>query len=129
VRVCVSSNQTSCTGTAWSQGWLAWVDTDDDGVVDASEKILRVRAAPNNGIVLLNTAGGALLGFSASGAMSSDIDFRFQVCDDTRTDEEGRSITINGLTGNARLKCLRGTDGRLCTIPEQQSDADHPQCT
>jgi type IV fimbrial biogenesis protein FimT len=45
--LCVSSNQTSCTGSSWAQGWLVWIDEDADGTLDADE-IARVHAAISN---------------------------------------------------------------------------------
>lgn len=45
VIMCKSSDGSSCTeDTEWQDGWLVFVDTDEDGVVDADE-ILRVNGA------------------------------------------------------------------------------------
>ena len=123
VSLCVSSNQTSCTGATWNLGWLAWVDTDEDEVVDDGERILRARPAPDNGIVL-STAGGTLLTFGASGAASGALTLR--VCDSTRSGEEGRSITILGESGSTRLNCLPSTGGAPCTI---SADLVNPACS
>lgn len=101
--LCVSANQTACTAGTWDQGWLAkiWVDADGDGAVDAGEeRILRARPAPSNGIVL--TAGGTVLSFSAGGAAGGTISF--EVCDETRSSEEGRAIKVFTTTGRARVE-------------------------
>lgn len=47
VRICRSSNGSSCSGTGvqWEDGWMVYQDIDDDDVRDAAEPILKVRAA------------------------------------------------------------------------------------
>lgn len=111
VSLCVSTNQTACTGATWDLGWLAWVDTDKDGVVDGGEQILRARPAPGNGIVL-STADDTIVTFSADGSASADIDF--EVCDSTRNGEEGRSIRITAASGLTRLQKKDGVTNPLC---------------
>ncbi len=126
--LCVSTNQSTCVvaATGWDKGWLAkiWVDANGNGAVDAGEeRILRARPAPDNGIVL-STAGGTKLSFSASGAASGAL--TFSVCDSTRSGEEGRSITILGESGSARLNCLPSTGGPPCTT---SADTVTPACS
>jgi type IV fimbrial biogenesis protein FimT len=56
VVMCKSTNGTACvtgTGTNWEQGWLVYVDADNDGSVDADE-ILRV-VGPLGGDITLRT--------------------------------------------------------------------------
>jgi type IV fimbrial biogenesis protein FimT len=111
VSLCVSANQTGCTGGAWKDGWLVWVDADGDGTVDAGERILRARPAPDNGIVL--TEGDAVLSFSASGAAGGATSF--EVCDDTRSGEEGRAIKVFTTTGRARVEKKDGVANPVCS--------------
>ena len=113
VRLCVSINQSTCAaaGTGWNKGWLAWVDANDDGTVDVGEKILRARPAPDNGIVL-STTGGAVLSFFAGGTASG---VTFEVCDDTRSGEEGRAIVVYNVTGRARVEKKDGVANPVCS--------------
>lgn len=93
VTVCASNTQTSCpAGAAWKDGWIVWADRDRGGDVDASE-ILRARAAPDNGIVV--TGSAVNIQYFADGSTSGD--FTFDVCDDTRTGEKGRTITVKSI--------------------------------
>lgn len=93
VSLCVSSNQTSCTGATWNLGWLVWVDSNGNDAVNAGERILRARAAPDNGIVV--TGSATIIRFFADGTSSAPGGgFIFSVCDDTRTGEKGRTIRI-----------------------------------
>jgi len=45
ISLCPSSNQTACGGANWAVGWIAFVDADNDGVVDAGEELLRAWGA------------------------------------------------------------------------------------
>jgi type IV fimbrial biogenesis protein FimT len=46
VTVCVSTNQTACTGgTAWANGWIVFSDPNANATVDAGETVLRVQSA------------------------------------------------------------------------------------
>lgn len=47
VTICRSSNGAACAGDAgsWHVGWIVFVDSDNDGAVDAGEDILRVQQA------------------------------------------------------------------------------------
>ncbi len=50
VTVCVSSNGTSCTGTtSWHNGWIVFMDTNNNGAVDAGEAVLRTQVAFTGG--------------------------------------------------------------------------------
>jgi type IV fimbrial biogenesis protein FimT len=40
VRICPSSDGTSCAGVPWNKGWLAFVDSNDDQTIDAGEQVL-----------------------------------------------------------------------------------------
>jgi len=40
VRICPSSNGTSCQAVNWNKGWLAFVDLNGDQIIDAGEQVL-----------------------------------------------------------------------------------------
>ena len=78
--ICSSTNGTACNGGAnWSNGWLVFADTNNDGVVDADE-IIQVGSPLSAGNVL-NYNGGARVTFSASG-FSAGFNGTFSLCDD-----------------------------------------------
>lgn len=50
VTVCVSSNQTSCTGgTTWQNGWIAFADVNRDRIFSVGDTLLRVRGTLEGG--------------------------------------------------------------------------------
>jgi len=51
VTMCKSATGTSCGGN-WENGWITFLDADDDGVVDVGETILTKRGALENGLTL-----------------------------------------------------------------------------
>ena len=53
--VCASSDGAACATTAWSSGWLVYVDDDSDGVKDASETLLAVADSLDNGYSLIGS--------------------------------------------------------------------------
>lgn len=57
VVVCKSADQASCTaGGNWEQGWIVFVDTDNDAVVDAGEDVLQ-KVGPLSGSFILKADG------------------------------------------------------------------------
>ncbi len=102
VTVCVSTNGTACTGATWKLGWLVWGDANRNSVLNAAE-VIRVRPAPDNGIVLTSTNDPAVTSFAFSADGSIVDELTFSVCDDTRSGEEGRNITVTPV-GQVRVK-------------------------
>ncbi|MEA3277713.1 MAG: GspH/FimT family protein, partial [Pseudomonadota bacterium] len=46
ITVCKSADGAACTGSGgWDQGWIVFVDSDSDAVVDAGEEVLSVNGA------------------------------------------------------------------------------------
>lgn len=73
VSVCVptksppATGTCSAAGTAWTGGWVVWVDWNADGIMDANE-ILRVQAPITSGdTVVPNNAALASLNFNREG--------------------------------------------------------------
>lgn len=80
VTVCSSSNQTSCDGTAWKNGWIVWADMNGNGTLDSGE-ILSVRQAFNDP----TTMTGTTVYFDKSGASvtstgTAAADAEFKLC-------------------------------------------------
>ena len=49
ISICKSNDGTACDGTNWEDGWIAFLDTDADGSLNAGETILRTwPALPSN---------------------------------------------------------------------------------
>ena len=70
--ICMSNDQATCTGnTGWANGWIIWVDRNNNGAIDTGE-IVRVHGPINAGDATIG--GGAQktsFAFNAQGALVS----------------------------------------------------------
>ena len=82
VTMCVSSNQTSCTGGAWHAGWIVLTGTE----------ILRKRPAGDSGIEVATGVDTIAFGPSGVATLADPL----QVCDGRGWSRVGRSIQIGG---------------------------------
>ena len=108
VTVCRSSDSTSCTGN-WQDGWIVFVDLDDDGTVDddgdetecedGEDCVLRVYGVLSGGNSL--TFSQANIIFGTDGIASSGATGTFTLCD-SRGADKARGLII-GLSGRPRL--------------------------
>lgn len=107
VVVCRSSNATTCGSGSWEQGWLVFINNDNDSpaVVDAGEEILKVRqeSQPAYSLVPDNN----YLNFITYRADGSVNNFgRITYCD-RRGVAEARALLINRA---GRVRLSRDTD-------------------
>ena len=117
VVLCTSSNGTSCTNTAWQNGWIVFADgVTTNGLVDTGESILKVARTPATSATITATGassatgGGAYIQYQASGASGvSAGNIVLTLCDQRTTANvgaaalnRGRQITI-GTTGRAAV--------------------------
>jgi type IV fimbrial biogenesis protein FimT len=58
VTLCPSITGTRCAGSNWNNGWIAFVNTNDDNpaTVDAGEPVLRVHEAPAGSYTIYSSA-------------------------------------------------------------------------
>ncbi len=108
VSVCKSSTLTSCGGS-WSDGWIVFVNTDDDSpaAVDEDETILRVYQGVPNGYSL--NATGNFANFVSYGRDGSANNIgTFVVCHDS-DETTARGITLTRL--RPRLARDTNSDG------------------
>lgn len=93
VVVCKSSDGANCVTTGnWAQGWIVFVDTDNDATVDSGEDILRVQSALASGFTLTGDTNVAnYISYSS----------------------DGRGRLINGNTQNGTIS--------LCTTGSQRA--------
>lgn len=103
--LCVSDNQASCSGTNWRLGWLAWVDSNANGNLDAPGEIIRiVEPAPATMTV---TSAQANFQIDAQGNVSNP-NTTVTVCDN-RAGETGRQLRIlatGGISLNSQFGCI-----------------------
>jgi type IV fimbrial biogenesis protein FimT len=117
VTVCPSDNGTACVdGAVWSDGWIAFPDTDQDRDVSGDEQVLV--AGPGVERLTINTAEfDDFIVFRPGGrVMVNDVDEnsgQFTFCD-YRGAEEARVVIIE-TSGHPRLS-------------DHQADGDDPDC-
>ncbi|MDG4553252.1 MAG: GspH/FimT family pseudopilin [Candidatus Competibacter sp.] len=109
VTICRRLNDTTCaidTTSIWENGWIVFVDQNEDSVIGAGEEILKVYGAiPNN--FTLRTGGSFTqsVAYLPSGVSSSNTNFgtdTFKLCD-SRGVDQARFIAIS-ITGRARVR-------------------------
>ena len=91
------------SGAEFSGGWKVWVDTNNDGIVDAGETVVREYPARRNNVSVSTAAGETVVSFKASGFATTAVTFR--VCTSS-TPTQGHSIALDavGLTDSKEIK-------------------------
>lgn len=102
--VCVSDTQNSCSGTDWRLGWLAWVDSDQDGNLDFPAEVLRIvePLAPSTQI----TSAENSFQVDSQGSVDNP-NATLAICDD-RSGETGRLLRVmatGGVSLNSQYGC------------------------
>ena len=93
VVVCPSTDGAACADSDdWSTGYIAFVDLDDDIVVDAGEDIIHIEAEERAVDIAFNNAGRRVRFGSQGVALGFDGAFTF--CDD-RGVEDARELIVN----------------------------------
>jgi type IV fimbrial biogenesis protein FimT len=90
VGVCASSDQATCSGSSWTQGWIVYMDANSNGNFDAGETLMRVREELAGALSVTPTPSTLGIVFRPSGP--SHASRTFQIC---KTGFKGRTITIN----------------------------------
>ncbi|WP_020410263.1 GspH/FimT family pseudopilin [Hahella ganghwensis] len=71
VTVCKSSDLADCsTTTSWGNGWIVFIDEDDDGSVDTGETILRVGEALDASVSASTSPSVDRVTFTSRGQLS-----------------------------------------------------------
>ena len=121
--VCKSSDGAGCGSAAasWSEGWLVFVDDDNDQSLDNTEPVLRVHGAQPDDYAL-SLAGNFtdFVVYRSNGR--SDTIGNFTLCKGNTVDN-ARLIMINR-AGRVRL----GSDNNGNGIPEDNSGSDIAAC-
>jgi type IV fimbrial biogenesis protein FimT len=113
VTICKSANGTSCVVEvgSWSSsddGWIVFVDTNSDGVVDAGELLLRVFSKLKSG----NTLKYSRIRVTYNGQGNTPgLNGTFVVCDDRGSPEAKGGIVSN--TGRVRRAIDSNSDGTV----------------
>lgn len=82
----------------WSNGWVVWVDTDDDGAQGTGELVLRTEEAADSTVTL----SGSVTAFQYASDGTLNTTGSLNVCDGITTGGTGRQISL-ALTGHVSV--------------------------
>lgn len=121
VVLCKSQDGQRCAGdAAWHEGWVMFVDGNDNHLADPNETVIRVQGTQPSVETHLNASGGPqrnhYLGYRPDGMSGKRGTFTF--CDPTAP-SLARAIIIYW-TGRARVSD-KTDDGRALTCPDHAS--------
>jgi len=99
VVLCQSSNPAastpSCSGTAgvWSNGWIVFVDANNDSSFATADSDILLNVFQADGKVNVNTDVGSALAFNADGTTTAGNTVNFSVCDE-RGVSNGKKLEV-----------------------------------
>lgn len=89
VTVCGSADGTSCDGSDWHEGWIAWADKDRDSLLDADE-VFMVRSGFNDSSTV--TASATSVSFDRTGAASAVLEMH--ICPESNKASYARGMVV-----------------------------------
>lgn len=110
--MCASTNGSACANTAWTNGWLVFVDTDNDGTLDSTEELVRAGLGVSTGLSLIGSANVTnLVRYNSVGDSSESG--AITLCDSRGADyaqaviisPSGKAKTSETGLGGAALSC------------------------
>lgn len=118
VTMCKSADGTACTTAgAWEQGWIVFVDGNNNTSHDAGEDILRVRGAAGGSITFRGSTGVAdSISYLASGMTTLDDPETLVLCDDRTFGDFARGVEI-AVAGRVSAGSAAAVGTTSCTPP------------
>lgn len=104
--VCASADGEVCGGD-WSEGWLTFVDEDNNGALDAGENIIKVYGGFSDKTEL-NTAAASIRFIPGSGELNAAAAADFVICPPSAKASYARGVVVQ-LSGIVRY--ARDSDG------------------
>ncbi len=118
VTICRRLNDTTCatdTTSIWENGWIVWVDQNNNGTLDANETIKIYGAIPNSFTLRSGGTFTQSMAYLPNGASTSNTNLgtdTFRLCD-SRGIDQARFIVIS-ITGRARVREKDTAAGDTC---------------
>ena len=111
VTICPGTSGSGCAGSAWENGWVAFIDTNSNTALDSGETVISVSAALDGNNTLRSAVFSTFISFRHDGG-SADISGAgqagsFALCDSRGFGDDARAIVI-AVTG--RSKVLKATE-------------------
>jgi type IV fimbrial biogenesis protein FimT len=120
VALCKSRDGQSCASNGdWEQGWIVFVDSNDDAVRDTTETLLQVRQALRGGNTLIgNSDVDSYISYAATGFTQLKSGGGFQagtliLCDSRGFGDDAKAIVLNR-TGRPSTMKATDTDKSRC---------------
>lgn len=101
VAVCASDDASTCSG-GWSDGWIVYIDADNNSSFDAGEEVIRAQQALEGNNTLTATGIGTQITYDNRGFVDAASVGSLQLCDD-RSGTFGKTVRIT-TTGRVRLE-------------------------
>lgn len=101
--LCASSSQTNCNSTDWADGWLVFVDDNNNGAMDAPDTLLLAETAGPAYLSITSPDFGGQLSIAPRGRLATSGTFLMCANGDT---DSARALNLQ-LTGMGR----QATDG------------------
>ncbi|TVZ40122.1 type IV fimbrial biogenesis protein FimT [Alteromonadaceae bacterium 2753L.S.0a.02] len=100
--ICKSADRSACTTSGnWEQGWLLYIDADDDGTFDASEELITSKGALHTGFTLRAASPlNNVVSFRANGTTNSTGSMK--LCPPSEDTDHSYNVVLS-MTGRARV--------------------------
>jgi type IV fimbrial biogenesis protein FimT len=109
-------------GTDWNDGWIVFVDTDDDGVHDAGEDFLNVVEKTDTGMTFASGVSTKIV-FSGDGMVNSNGNADYGEPGDPRAGTDAVNFQLDS-DHKSRLICLGSTGSIRTCNPKDLSQDD-----
>ena len=116
VTLCKSTDGAACTATGgWEQGWIAFVDSNNNNSRDAVEELLRVHGAADGSITFRGSAGVANnISYLSSGMTPLAQPETMVLCDNRGYGDFARSVQI-AIAGRVSARSATAAGAGSCT--------------
>jgi len=105
VLLCPSTDAETCGGN-WKDGWIVFVDADNDTSVSKGDTVMKARPAAEGGNSIIATRAANPINsvsYRPTGLIGGGAEVEFNICDSRTTPRNGRNIKIT-VTGRPQAK-------------------------
>ncbi len=96
--LCTSNDGSTCTNTAWEDGWIMFVDEDRNATFSGTDELLKIRDGLTGDTTLASSGGNSVI-YDERG-FSPGTNITFSLCDH-RGNSAGKTLSISN-TGRIR---------------------------
>ena len=100
----------------WENGWLIFVDQDDDDTIDSGEEVLQFHEALRGNLTMRGTQGVAPITFFPSGRTSLTSTQELIICDHRGFGDDAKGLVVS-ILGRASIMSAKSTNQTSCIPP------------